>query len=270
MERRSRIRFSPSEIARMEKLVSNRKERVFDENFCRKLAEEFNRSAARVGSRALQPTQVKGWFLDKFPASTTKPTCLLTISEEEKTLASEADAFVSEIKTPVSEGKVLGLDTSISNNEDALSMDLPKDTTDKVPELENLQFEARSSKDFAWYDIDNFMAHRTTSSGEVEVYVRFAGFGAEEDEWVNVRKSIRQQSIPLESSECRNIATGDLVLCFKESNDDALHFDGHVLDIQRKQHDIRGCRCVFLVEYDHDGSQERVNLKRLSRRPKYL
>jgi hypothetical protein len=99
--------------------------------------------------------------------------------------------------------------------------------------------------------------------------VRFQGFGAEEDEWINVRKAIRLQSIPLESSECKLIREGDLVLCFKESNDEALHFDAHVLEVQRKQHDIRGCRCVFLVEYDHDGTQERVNLRRLSRRPKH-
>lgn len=41
----------------------------------------------------------------------------------------------------------------------------------------------------------------------------------------------------------------------QEGNDEALHFDAHVLEVQRKQHDIRGCRCVFHVEYDHDGSQ---------------
>ncbi|KAF7072234.1 hypothetical protein CFC21_077386 [Triticum aestivum] len=268
MERRSTTRFSPSEIARMEKLVSSdRKEQVLVDSFCQKLVEEFNRSPARVGSRALQATQVRGWFLDKLPASTPKPASLPTTSEE-KPLASEPDALISEIKTSASdEEKVLALDTSISNNEDALSADLPKD---KVPEFEDLQFEAKSSKDSAWYDVALFLAHRKTSLGEVEVRVRFIGYGAEEDEWVNVRKAVRQQSIPLESSECRSIVKGDLVLCFKESNDEALHFDAHVVDVQRKQHDIRGCRCLFHVEYDHDQSQEMVNLKRISRRPRYL
>ncbi|XBH91766.1 hypothetical protein VPH35_083058 [Triticum aestivum] len=262
MERRSTTRFSPSEIARMEKLVSSdRKEQVLVDSFCQKLVEEFNRSPARVGSRALQATQL--------PASTPKPASLPTTSEE-KPLASEPDALVSEIKTSASEEKALALDTSISNNEDALSPDLPKETTDKVPEFEDLQFEAKSSKDSAWYDVALFLAHRKTSLGEVEVRVRFIGYGAEEDEWVNVRKAVRQQSIPLESSECRSIVKGDLVLCFKESNDEALHFDAHVVDVQRKQHDIRGCRCLFHVEYDHDQSQEMVNLKRISRRPRYL
>ena len=47
-------------------------------------------------------------------------------TSEEKPLASEPDALVSEIKTSASEEKALALDTSISNNEDALSPDLPK------------------------------------------------------------------------------------------------------------------------------------------------
>uniref|UniRef100_A0A453KN36 SAWADEE domain-containing protein n=1 Tax=Aegilops tauschii subsp. strangulata TaxID=200361 RepID=A0A453KN36_AEGTS len=152
----------------MEKLVSSdRKEQVLVDSFCQKLVEEFNRSPARVGSRALQATQVRGWFLDKLPASTPKPASLPTTSEE-KPLASEPDALISEIKTSASdEEKVLALDTSISNNEDALSADLPKETTDKVPEFEDLQFEAKSSKDSAWYDVALFLAHRKTSLGEV-------------------------------------------------------------------------------------------------------
>lgn len=82
-----------------------------------------------------------------------------------------------------------------------------------------------------------------------------------------------------------------------------MYFDAHVLGIERRVHDIRGCRCQFLVTYDHDDSQvvtdyiftvmlfvmfrmlgsdifpptfwtmnllcqEKVNLKRLCRRPK--
>uniref|UniRef100_A0A0D9XCR4 SAWADEE domain-containing protein n=1 Tax=Leersia perrieri TaxID=77586 RepID=A0A0D9XCR4_9ORYZ len=265
MERRSGVRFMPAEISRMEKLIKNKKERVLDENFCQKLAEEFNCSPARVGSKALHAVQVQEWLRHKFPASTVIPPPLPTRSEE-KALASQASALVSEEKTPSSEENALAVDTSISNDEGEVSPDLP---IDKLPETEDMEFEARSAKDFAWYDVATFLAYRKLSSGEFEVRVRFQGYGAEEDEWINVRKAIRLQSIPLESSECRLIRKGDLVLCFKESNDDALHFDAHVLEVQRKQHDIRGCRCVFLVEYDHDGTQERVNLRRLSRRPKY-
>ncbi|KAF0914781.1 hypothetical protein E2562_031386 [Oryza meyeriana var. granulata] len=268
MKRRSSVRFVPSEISRMEKLVTNKKEQVLDEIFCQKLAEEFNCSPGRVGSKALQAAQVQEWFRHKFPASTVIPPRLPT-GFEEKALASQASGLVSEEKPPSSEENALAVDTSISNDEGEVSPDLPIEQIDKLPETEDMEFEARSAKDFAWYDVATFLAYRKLSSGEFEVRVRFQGFGAEEDEWINVRKAIRLQSIPLESSECRLIREGDLVLCFKESNVEALHFDAHVLEIQRKQHDIRGCRCVFLVEYDHDGTQERVNLRRLSRRPKY-
>ncbi|KAL6655717.1 hypothetical protein ACP70R_006543 [Stipagrostis hirtigluma subsp. patula] len=289
MDRRSAVRFAPSEtvdaqIARLEKLAADRKEQVLDDNFCQKLAEEFNRSAGRVGSRALQATQIQGWFLNKFPASTTKPTCLPSASDG-KDLASNGDVSVKQvfqrigssvkqecqrIPAAASEENVLALETSISNNEDEVFPGSPKEARDKIPELEELEFEAKSAKDSAWYDIAMFLAHRRNKLGEVEVRVRYEGFGADEDEWVNVKKAIRQRSIPVESSQCRSIVAGDLVLCFREGRDEALHFDARVLEVQRKQHDIRGCRCVFLVEYDHDQSQERVNLRRLSRRPKYF
>lgn len=48
-----------------------------------------------------------------------------------------------------------------------------------------------------------------------EVRVRFVGFGAEEDEWVNIKKAVRERSIPLEHSECHKVKVGDLVLCFQ-------------------------------------------------------
>jgi len=48
-----------------------------------------------------------------------------------------------------------------------------------------------------------------------EVHVRFVGFGAEEDEWINIKSSVRQRSIPLENSECSNLNVGDSVLCFQ-------------------------------------------------------
>lgn len=253
----------------MEKLAADRKDQVFDNKFCQKLAEEFNRSVGRAGSKALQATQVQGWFLNKFPASATKPTCVPTASQE-KTSASEINVSVSEKRSAASEEKLFPLDTGVSNNEDEVSPVFPLETKDMIPELEDLEFEAKSTKDFAWYDIALFLAHRRNRAGEVEVRVRFEGFGADEDEWVNVKKFIRQRSIPLESSQCKSVVEGDLVLCFREGNEEALHFDAHVLEVQRKQHDIRGCRCVFLVEYDHDQSQERVSLRRLSRRPKYF
>ncbi|GMQ05768.1 hypothetical protein CsSME_00050659 [Camellia sinensis var. sinensis] len=43
------------------------------------------------------------------------------------------------------------------------------------------------------------------------VRVRFIGFGSEEDEWVNVKKAIREHSLPLEHSKCGKLEVGDLI-----------------------------------------------------------
>ncbi|WCJ29494.1 hypothetical protein M5689_011127 [Euphorbia peplus] len=138
---------------------------------------------------------------------------------------------------------------------------------DKDPDLSELEFEARSSKDGAWYDVDMFLSHRFLPSGEAEVHVRFVGFGAEEDEWVSIKNAVRERSVPLEHSECQNVKTGDLVCCFQERRDQAIYYDAHVIEIEKRMHDIRGCRCLFLIRYDHDNTEEKVRLRRLCRRP---
>lgn len=53
---------------------------------------------------------------------------------------------------------------------------------------------------------------------------------------------------------------------FQEGKDQALYFDAHVLDAQRRRHDVRGCRCRFLVRYDHDESEVRVYLIQLAKK----
>lgn len=100
-----------------------------------------------------------------------------------------------------------------------------------------------------------------------EVKVRFNGFGADDDEWVNVRTGVRQRSLPCEASECVSVLPGDLILCFKEGSEQALYFDAHVLEVDRRRHDIRGCRCRFLVQYNHDESTDIVPLRKVCRRP---
>ncbi|XP_028070050.1 uncharacterized protein LOC114272527 isoform X2 [Camellia sinensis] len=50
-----------------------------------------------------------------------------------------------------------------------------------------------------------------------EARVRFIGFGSDDDEWVNVKKAIREHSLPLEHSECEKLEVGDLVLYFQDS-----------------------------------------------------
>ncbi|KAJ0806044.1 putative chromatin remodeling & transcriptional activation CHROMO-DOMAIN family [Helianthus annuus] len=124
---------------------------------------------------------------------------------------------------------------------------------EKFIDLSKLEFEAKSS-DGAWYDVEIFITYRFISSSGYEVLVRYDGFGPEEDEWVHV-KNVRERSVPLEHSECDKIMVGDTVLCFQEKIDMARHYDAQILDIQRKLHDIRGCRCIFLIRYEHDNSE---------------
>lgn len=58
-----------------------------------------------------------------------------------------------------------------------------------------------------------------------EVRVRFVGFGAEEDEWVNVKKAVRERSIPFEHTECDKVKVGDLVLCLQVTLDALIVFE---------------------------------------------
>ncbi|XP_058115146.1 protein SAWADEE HOMEODOMAIN HOMOLOG 1 isoform X2 [Magnolia sinica] len=230
----------------MEKLFPEVEEESLNQNFYQKLAEKLNLASGRAGKTAIQWKQVQSWFQRKQQqASATKVTSSPIVSKE---LAIHPDACVS-------------------NNAPESSSDMPKG--EKGPDVSELEFEARSSKDGAWYDVATFLTHRILSSGEPEVRVRYVGFGAEEDEWVNIKKAVRERSLPLEPSECRKVNTGDLVLCFRERRDNARYFDAHVLEIQRRLHDIRGCRCLFLVRYDHDHTEEKVNLRRICRRPSY-
>lgn len=45
--------------------------------------------------------------------------------------------------------------------------------------------------------------------------MRFAGFGSEEDEWVDIATAVRQRSLPCETTECVAVIPGDLILCFQ-------------------------------------------------------
>uniref|UniRef100_R7W752 Uncharacterized protein n=1 Tax=Aegilops tauschii TaxID=37682 RepID=R7W752_AEGTA len=83
----------------------------------------------------------------------------------------------------------------------------------------HVQFEAKSARNGAWYDVAAFMDHRF-------------------------------------------IETRD-----PEGKEKARYVDAHVLQVQRRRHDVRGCRCRFLVCYDHDHSEEFVPLSKVCRRP---
>ncbi|KAJ7518733.1 hypothetical protein O6H91_20G005500 [Diphasiastrum complanatum] len=137
----------------------------------------------------------------------------------------------------------------------------------KTNDVQELEFEAKSARDSAWYDVSMFLDHRISDAGEPEVKVRYTGFGPEEDEWVHIKTAVRQRSLPCEVLECVAVLPGDLILCFQEGSEQALYYDAHILDVQRRRHDVRGCRCRFWVRYLHDQSEEVVPLRKVCRRP---
>jgi len=240
------FRFTKKEVEQMEKALEEIKGATPAQDVVQSLAEKFNAAPERAGKVPVQAKQVLGWFNHKRRPQKAKGDLMPMTSNSTPSPLNDCPAK-----------------SATANSDKVPSEKEPSD----APEWE---FEARSSKDGAWYDVATFLTHRILESGEPEVRVRFAGFGAEEDEWVNVRKAVRLRSLPCEATDCVAIKPGDLILCFREGKEQSIYFDAHVLDVQRKRHDVRGCRCRFLIRYDHDQAEERVPLRRVYRRPEGL
>lgn len=245
------FRFTQNEVVEMEAILQQHNNTMPSRDVLVSLAEKFSESADRKGKIAVQMKQVWNWFQNRRYAIRAK--------------LSKAPGKLNVSSLPRDDS------TPVRNVPQAIAAPIPAPsapTTGKAaPENSVMEFEARSGRDGAWYDVATFFSHRLVETGDPEVLVRFAGFGPEEDEWVNVRKHVRPRSLPCESSECVAVLPGDLILCFQEGKEQALYFDAHVLDAQRRRHDVRGCRCRFLVRYDHDQSEEIVPLRKVCRRP---
>ncbi|KAL3840859.1 hypothetical protein ACJIZ3_025450 [Penstemon smallii] len=236
--------FTLAEIIKLENLSKEIKSGSITEDFCQELAAKFSCSTHRSETSSIKWEQVRNWFQDKqikVVAKVTPP----SPAREEIILASSKALVLMKKRERV---------PTISASESAV-------------EVSNLIFEARSAKDYAWFDVGSFLNYRVLCSGELVVRVRFAGFGNEEDEWVSVRRAVRERSIPLEHSECDKVNVGDLVLCFREAEDDALYCDAHIMEIERKIHDSNACTCIFVVRYDHDNVEGKVPVNKLCRRP---
>ncbi|XP_031127588.1 mucin-5AC-like isoform X1 [Ipomoea triloba] len=264
------FRFNPTEVAEMEAILQAHNTQVPAREVLVSLAEKFSASAERSGKVVVQMKQVWNWFQNrryalrakaaktpsKVPAPVThqsEPTIVRTVPQVPQPGPPPPSVTVRPmIQAPQGPQPIAAPSVSAGRNGSDSSQ---------------MEFEAKSARDGAWYDVAAFLSHRSMETGDPEVLVRFAGFGAEEDEWVNVRRNVRQRSLPCESSECVAVLPGDLILCFQEGKEQALYFDAHVLDAQRRRHDVRGCRCRFLVRYDHDQSEEIVPLRKICRRP---
>ncbi|XP_050231382.1 protein SAWADEE HOMEODOMAIN HOMOLOG 1 [Mercurialis annua] len=234
--------FTLAEMVEMENIYKELGEETLDFEFCKRLATTFSFAANRAGKPAITWEQVQSWFEDR---------------------QKELQPMVS--PSPLA----LKLFVDLSNN--SYSSNAPESSQKpegkKITNLSELIFEARSSRDNAWYDVSAFLNYRVLCNGELEVRTRFSGFSNTHDEWVNVKRAVRERSIPLEPSECHRVQVGDLVLGFRERQDQAVYCDAHVVGIHRRQHDETGCKCIFVVRYDQDSMEEAVHLERLCCRP---
>ncbi|VAI63974.1 unnamed protein product [Triticum turgidum subsp. durum] len=222
------FRFTHAEVAKMEEVL-NEIDAMPKRPVIQGLIDHFNASPDRSGNGKVpvQYNQVRNWFHNRRSAQSqrARKMMLTPVDEEHHPVAGSYFGNIS------SDGG-------------------------------QVQFEAKSARNGAWYDVAAFLSHRFTETRDPELLVRFTWLGPEEDEWVDVQKCVRLRSL-----QCVAVLPGDLILCFKEGKDQAQYFDAHVLQVQRRTHDVRGCRCRFLVCYDHDRSEEFVPLSKVCRQP---
>ncbi|XP_027124724.2 protein SAWADEE HOMEODOMAIN HOMOLOG 1-like isoform X1 [Coffea arabica] len=258
--------FTLAEIVEMENLYKEMGGKSLNQQFYQELATKFSTSVHRCGKSSIGCEQVQSWFGDLEKELEAKVSSFRR--KVEKSVGPTKLAMnKSEVQKPSfvkSEEIDASMPAEVPNFADENSQK-PKGVS--VAELSELVFEARSSKDLAWYDVASFLNYRVTSTGELEVRVRYVGYDKDQDEWLNVKRSVRERSIPLEPSECDRVKVGDLVLCFRENEDDAVYCDARVVDIQRIAHDSDCCCCIFLVRYDQDFFEDQVQLKKLCCRP---
>ncbi|CAM8995596.1 unnamed protein product [Rhodiola kirilowii] len=260
----SLFEFTIAEILEMECLFKEARENSLNQHFCQEIATRFSQSANRAGKSIILWEQVQDWFREKLYRSSTK------LAPMPVGIQQSADPFLATSNDiPVSPKGKVGIQESAASVL-AISNDIPvspKCKGDAMTDISELAYEAKSARDNAWYDVGSFLTYRVLSSGELEVRIRFAGFGKEDDEWVNVKRHVRERSIPLEAAECHKVKVGDLVLCYQDRLAYSVYCDAHIMGIEQRIHDIRGCRCLFFVRYDDDGSEEQVPLTRLCCRP---
>lgn len=49
----------------------------------------------------------------------------------------------------------------------------------------------------------------------------------------------------------------------QDREEHAVYYDSHVVEIQRRLHDMKGCRCLFTIRYDIDGAEVRCTFLQL-------
>ncbi|MCD7459869.1 hypothetical protein HAX54_042156 [Datura stramonium] len=262
------IDFTLAEAMEMTTLFKGLKEKPITLELCQELANKFSSSPYRTGKSLIKWEQVHTWFMDK-----QKPKAVKAPDDNVEPVVRRRGRKPK----PKNSSSALVLSRKYTNGGYTrlphCAYDMPQrprvSSAEMGKELAGLAFEALSAKDLAWYDVGSFLNFRVLYSGELEVRVRFAGFGNEEDEWVNVKRGVRERSVPLEPSECGRLNVGDPVMCFREDEYLAVYGDAMVVEIQRQTHDITSCTCIFVVRYDLDNAEEKVALDKICCRPNF-
>ncbi|KAL2476384.1 Protein SAWADEE HOMEODOMAIN2 [Abeliophyllum distichum] len=263
------FRFNHAEVSEMETILQAHNCAVPAREILEALAQKFSVSAERSGVVEVTVKQVWNWFQNRRYAIRAKAAKTVVPAQTNMSPMPRDDPAAVRItpQTPQTQPAPSAPVKNMPQVPQPITAPSGQSAGKNASDNSQMEFEAKSARDGAWYDVATFLSHRSLETGDPEVLVRFSGFGPEEDEWVNVLKNVRQRSLPCESSECAAVLQGDLILCFQEGKEQALYFDAHVLDAQRRRHDVRGCRCRFLVRYDHDQSEEIVPLRKICRRP---
>ncbi|KAK6134542.1 hypothetical protein DH2020_031712 [Rehmannia glutinosa] len=267
------FRFNAVEVGEMEAILQAHNYTVPAREILEALAQRFSGTAERAGKGEVSAKQVWNWFQNRRYALRARAAAKPPVPGEMNVpppMPRDDQATVRNV--PQAPPQPQPAPSTAVRSVPQVPHALPAPSAqsagrNNASDSSQMEFEAKSARDGAWYDVTYFLSHRSLETGDPEALVRFAGFGPEEDEWVNIRRHVRQRSLPCESSECVAVLPGDLALCFQEGKEQALYFDAHVLDAQRRRHDVRGCRCRFLVRYDHDQAEEIVPLRKICRRP---
>ncbi|GFP79642.1 protein sawadee homeodomain homolog 2 [Phtheirospermum japonicum] len=263
------FRFNAAEVGEMEAILLAHNCAVPAREIIEALAQRFSATAERAGKVEVSFKQVLNWFQNRRYAIRAKAAKTPVPGETNASPMPRNDQ-TTVLNVPQAPQPQPQLIPTTMKSVPLVPHTLPAPSgaaQTATKETPTMEFEAKSARDGAWYDVTYFLSYRSLETRDPEALVRFAGFGPEEDEWVNIRRHVRQRSLPCESSECVAVLPGDLALCFQEGKEQALYFDAHVLDAQRRRHDVRGCRCRFLVRYDHDEAEEIVPLRKICRRP---
>ncbi|KAJ0264379.1 Protein SAWADEE HOMEODOMAIN 2 [Hirschfeldia incana] len=257
------FRFNMAEVKEMEAILLQHHLAMPSGDILQDIADKFSESVERKGKIVVQFKQIWNWFQNR--------RCALRARGNKAPVKLNVSSMPHGVDKTNQMRNVLPPSAGLKPTHMTGHLITPARPVPGVMRsgLDNtyLEFEAKSARDGAWYDVHDFLDHRNLETGDPEVQVKFAGFEVEEVEWINVKNHVRLRSLPCEASECVAVLAGDLVLCFQEGKDQALYFDAKVLDAQRRRHDIRGCRCRFLVRYSHDQSEEIVPLRKICRRP---